>query len=116
MSQSIRAGENNVQCETRPKQLSGDDVPAFHIGADFEIRQINRGACSRLNKIDVSTVTLKRANTSGDASWLNENRIADPQCSTGERPRHNSADSAQRERAVHEQSRFFDVAWKNRDC
>src|SRR5260370_37681839 len=109
MSQSIRAGENNVQCETRPKQLSGDDVPAFHIGADFEIRQINRGACSRLNKIDVSTATLERANTSGDASWLKESRIAYARCSSGERHRHSSAYLAQRERASTTYSWLADV-------
>src|SRR5882724_11002130 len=80
--QTRRAGEDNVQGGTRLKSLSDDDITAFHVGPDFQIWQVNRRAGSRLNNIDVTAVSLKRANTSRDALWLNRDSVADAQAST----------------------------------
>ena len=100
--QTRGTGEENVQPGARLKPLRGDDIAAFYVGADFQIRQVDRGACSRPKKIDIPAVSLKRANTSGDALWLNKNRFADAQRSTGERPGHDGADSAQGKCAIDE--------------
>ena len=112
--QSCRSFQNNVNDIGRCANIGdGDDIAAFNsIGPDWNIRQINRGARSRLSDFQIAVVTLDGSHAGGEILRLDNDVLAALKLTTGQRPGHNSPNSVKGECAVDEQSWFSDIAWR----
>src|SRR6266699_6558571 len=76
--QSCRSFQNNVNDIGRCANIGdGDDIAAFNsIGPDWNIRQINRGARSRLSDFQIAVVALNRTNAGGKILRLDDDVLA----------------------------------------
>ena len=107
--------ENNQSRSWRAEIGKRHNVAALDL-IDAEIRQIDGRPHSRLRDFQFVAVALNRTNPCFEIARVNNDLLAAAQGSAGQCPRHNCADSTQREHPIDKQAWLADVALRLRSC